>query len=157
MGIIGGLLSAIIAYLLLPIFESIFQIVTPARLLELSNSDLPIFRQMAIEAPGTYHHSLIVATLAEKAAEALQLDPILVKTGALYHDIGKIKMPEYFIENRNRGLDLHQDLKPSMSTLVIINHIKEGIEQAKKLKLPNRTTSWRFPGQIFLRKSQRRI
>jgi len=136
MGIIGGLLSAIIAYLLLPIFESIFQIVTPARLLELSNSDLPIFRQMAIEAPGTYHHSLIVATLAEKAAEALQLDPILVKTGALYHDIGKIKMPEYFIENRNRGLDLHQDLKPSMSTLVIINHIKEGIEQAKKLKLP---------------------
>jgi len=136
MGIIGGLLSAIIAYLLLPIFESIFQIVTPARLLELSNSDLPIFRQMAIEAPGTYHHSLIVATLAEKAAEALHLDPILVKTGALYHDIGKIKMPEYFIENRNRGLDLHQDLKPSMSTLVIINHIKEGIEQAKKLKLP---------------------
>lgn len=136
MGVIGGLLSAILAYLLLPIFESIFQIVTPARLLELSNSDLPIFRQMALEAPGTYHHSLLVATLAEKAAEALQLDPMLVKTGALYHDIGKIKMPEYFIENRNRGLDLHRDLKPSMSTLVIINHIKEGIELAKKLKLP---------------------
>ncbi|MCP2619951.1 HDIG domain-containing protein [Candidatus Aminicenantes bacterium AC-334-K16] len=138
MGVIGGTLSAVLAYLLLPIFESIFQIVTPARLLELSNSDLPIFRKMAIEAPGTYHHSLIVATLAEKAAESLRLDPMLVKTGALYHDIGKLKMPEYFIENKNRGLDLHKDLKPSMSTLVIINHVKEGLEQAKKLKLPKK-------------------
>lgn len=138
MGIIGGLLSAVLAYLLLPIFEAIFKIVTPARLLELSNSDLPIFRQMAIEAPGTYHHSLIVATLAEKAAESLRLDPMLVKTGALYHDIGKLKMPEYFIENKNRGLDLHKDLKPSMSTLVIINHVKEGLEKAKKLKLPKK-------------------
>lgn len=138
MGLIGGLLSAVFAYLLLPIFESLFQIVTPARLLELSNSDLPIFRQMALEAPGTYHHSLIVATLAEKAAETLRLDPMLVKTGALYHDIGKLKMPEYFIENKNRGLDLHKDLKPSMSTLVIINHVREGLEKAKKLKLPKK-------------------
>jgi putative nucleotidyltransferase with HDIG domain len=136
MGLLGGVVSAALAFVVLPVVESLFGFITPAKLLELSNSDLPIFRRMSLEAPGSYHHSLIVATLAEKAAEELGLDAQLVKAGALYHDIGKTKRPEYFIENRSRESDLHKDLRPSMSTLVIINHVKEGVEIAKKLKLP---------------------
>ena len=136
MGLVGGLLSASLAFLFLPVFEPLFGFLTQSKLLELSNSDLPVFRKMAIEAPGSYHHSLLVASLAESAAEELNLDPMLVKTSALYHDIGKTKMPEYFIENKMRNPDLHKDLTPSMSTLVIINHVKEGVELAKKLKLP---------------------
>ena len=133
MGFLGGILSASLAFLLLPVFENIFSFITQTKLLELANSDLPVFRQMAMEAPGSYHHSLIVASLA---AEEVHLDPILVKAGALYHDIGKIKRPEYFIENMARNPDMHKDLTPSMSTLVIVNHVKEGAELAKKLKLP---------------------
>jgi hypothetical protein len=136
MGILGGILSAALAFVFLPVFEHIFGFVTQTKLLELSNSDLPIFKRMAIEAPGSYHHSLLVSTLAEKASKEIKVDPMLVKAGALYHDIGKLKRPEYFIENRPRNPDMHKDLKPSMSTLVIINHVKEGLEQAKKLKLP---------------------
>jgi putative nucleotidyltransferase with HDIG domain len=136
MGVLGGAASAALAFLLLPLVESAFGFVTAAKLLELTNSDLPIFRQLAEEAPGSYLHSLTVASLAEKAAEVIGLDTQLVKAGALYHDIGKTKMPEYFIENRSRDLDLHKDLAPSMSTLVIKNHVKEGVEMARKLKLP---------------------
>jgi len=136
MGILGGVTSASIAFLLLPAVESAFGFITSTKLLELMNSDLPIFKQMALEAPGTYHHSLVVATLAEKAAEELGLDAQLARAGGLYHDIGKTRMPEYFIENRDRDFDLHKGLKPSMSTLVIINHVKEGSEIARKMKLP---------------------
>lgn len=136
MAIIGGLLSAALAFVLLPIYENVFRFVTQTKLLELTNSDSEIFREMAIEAPGSYHHALIVASLAEKAAEAIGVDSLLVKAGALYHDVGKIKMPEYFVENRNRKVDVHKDLPPSMSTLVIINHVKEGVEIARKEKLP---------------------
>lgn len=136
MGVIGGVLSASLAFLLLPLLESVFGFVTQTKLLELSNSDLPIFRQMAMAAPGSYHHSLIVAALAEKAAEEIRLDSMLVKAGALYHDIGKVKRPDYFIENMSRTADVHKDLTPSMSTLVIVNHVKEGVEMARKLKLP---------------------
>jgi putative nucleotidyltransferase with HDIG domain len=138
MGLIGGILSAALAFLFLPVFETLFGFATQARLHELTNSDLPIFRQMAMEAPGSYHHSLIVSTLAEEASEKIKLDPVLVKAGALYHDIGKIKRPEYFIENRPRNPDMHRDLKPAMSALVILNHVKEGVELAKKLKLPKK-------------------
>ena len=130
LGIVGGLLSAALAFLFLPVFENLFDIATQTKLVELTNSDLPVFRQMAMEAPGSYHHSLIVASLVEKAAEEIKVDPIVAKAGALYHDIGKIKMPEYFIENRGRTLDRHKDLTPSMSTLVIVKHVKEGVERA---------------------------
>lgn len=138
MGVLGGALSASLAFLLLPVFENMFGFVTQTKLLELTNSDLPVFRQMAVEAPGSYHHSLVVATLAEKAAEEIGADSMLVKAGALYHDIGKVKRPEYFIENISRNPDLHKDLTPSLSTLVIVNHVKEGTEMAKKLKLPKK-------------------
>jgi putative nucleotidyltransferase with HDIG domain len=138
MGLIGGVLSASFAFLFLPVFEMLFGFATQAKLHEMTNSDLPIFRQMAMEAPGSYHHSLIVASLAEKAADEIKIDSLLVKAGALYHDIGKIKRPEYFIENRTRIPDMHKDLKPAMSALVILNHVKEGVEVAKKLKLPKK-------------------
>jgi putative nucleotidyltransferase with HDIG domain len=136
MALLGGLLSAAFAFVFLPGFENLFDIATQSKLVELTNSDLPIFREMAMEAPGSYHHSLIVASLAENAAEDIKLNPMVAKAGALYHDIGKIKRPEYFIENKGRTPDLHKDLKPSMSTLVIVNHVKEGLDRAKKLKLP---------------------
>jgi putative nucleotidyltransferase with HDIG domain len=138
MGVLGGILGASLAFLFLPVFENLFSFVTQTKLLELTNSDLPVFRQMAMEAPGSYHHSLLVSALAENAAEELGLDAMLVKAGSLYHDIGKIKRPEYFIENRAKNPDMHKDLKPSMSKLVIVNHIKEGLELAKKLKLPRK-------------------
>jgi len=138
MGLLGGLLSASLAFLFLPVFEMLFGFATQAKLIELTNSDLPTFRQMAMEAPGSYHHSLIVASLAEKAADEIKIDSLLVKAGALYHDIGKIKRPEYFIENRTRNPDMHEDLKPAMSALVIVNHVKEGVELAKKLRLPRK-------------------
>ena len=136
MGLFGGAASAVLAFILLPLVETAFGFVTPSKLLELTSSDLPIFRQLAEEAPGSYHHSLVVATLAERAADELGLNAQLAKAGALYHDIGKTKMPEYFIENRTGEFDLHRDLAPSMSTLVIKNHVKEGVELARKLKLP---------------------
>lgn len=138
MGVVGGALGAVLAFLLLPVFEKIFGLMTSIRILELTNSDLPVFRKMAIDAPGSYHHSLIVASLAEKAADDIKTDPMLVKAGALYHDIGKVKRPEYFIENAIRNPDLHKDLTPRLSTLVIVNHVKEGVELARKLKLPQK-------------------
>jgi len=140
MGLLGGMLSAALAFILLPVYETTFNFLTQTKLLELTNSDLPIFRQLALEAPGSYHHSLLVSSLAEKAAEEIKLDAMLVKAGALYHDIGKIKMPEYFIENTIKTPDIHKDLTPSMSTLVIINHVKEGAELAKRLKLPKKVS-----------------
>jgi putative nucleotidyltransferase with HDIG domain len=137
-GLIGGWLSAAVAYVLMPAYEVSFGFLTPTKLNELTNSDRQIFRQMALEAPGTYHHSLIVSALAEKAAEEIKADSFLVKAGGLYHDIGKLKRPEYFSENQNPGYDLHRELTPSLSTLVIINHVKDGVDMAKKLKLPRR-------------------
>ncbi|NMD10969.1 MAG: HDIG domain-containing protein, partial [Acidobacteria bacterium] len=136
MSVVGGLMSGALAFLFLPIFESLFRLITQSKLLELTSSESGILRQMALEAPGSYHHSLIVSTLAEKAAEKVRLDALLVKAGALYHDIGKIKRPEYFIENRDRKHDAHRDLSPSISTLVIVNHVKEGLEIARKERLP---------------------
>jgi len=136
MALAGGVLSAALAFVLLPFVEKVFGFVTQPRLLELTNSDTPILKRLALEAPGSYHHSLLVANLAEKAAEAIHLDPLLVKAGGLYHDIGKVRRPEYFIENRTRNVDTHRDLTPAMSGLVIINHVKDGVETARKLHLP---------------------
>jgi cyclic-di-AMP phosphodiesterase PgpH len=138
MGILGGVLSGALAFLFIPIFENTFGILTQSKLNDLINSDLPIFRKMAMQAPGTYHHSLIVASLAENAAEEINVNPLLVRAGAMYHDIGKTKRPEYFIENRTRKSNRHEELKPSMSSLVIINHVKEGVEKACQLKLPKK-------------------
>jgi putative nucleotidyltransferase with HDIG domain len=138
LAVVGAVLSAALGFVLLPLVENVFGFVTQPRLLDLTNSEQPILKRLALEAPGSYHHSLLVATLAEKAAEALKLDPLLVKAGAMYHDIGKLRRPDYFVENRSRNTDAHRGLTPALSALVIINHVKDGAEMGKKLRLPRR-------------------
>jgi len=135
-GLVGGLLVAAAVGLLLPIFEHFFHVTTDIRLLELSNQNLPLLRNLALEAPGTYQHSLMLGHLAEAAAKAIGAEPLLARVSGYYHDIGKTKMPAYFIENQPRGFNRHDRLEPSMSALIIAAHVKEGIEMAKKARLP---------------------
>jgi hypothetical protein len=135
-GIAGGLAVAMVVGLFLPVFEHLFSVVTDIRLLELSNQNLPILRTLALEAPGTYQHSLMLGHLAEAAAEAIGADALLARVSGYYHDIGKTKMPDYFIENQVKGFNRHDRLEPSMSALIIAAHVKEGVEMAKKARLP---------------------
>ena len=135
-GLVGGLLVSAAVGLVLPIFEHFFHVTTDIRLLELSNQNLPLLRTLALEAPGTYQHSLMVGHLAEAAAEAVNADPLLARVSGYYHDIGKTRMPAYFIENQSKGLNRHDRLEPSMSALIIAAHVKEGLELAKKARLP---------------------
>ncbi len=133
---ISALLSAAVASVLSPILEWLFDITTDIKLLELSNLDLPILRQLALEAPGTYHHSIVMGTIAEAAAEKVDANPLFVRVAALYHDIGKVRKADYYVENQ-RDINKHDALNPRMSALVIINHVKEGLEVAKMLRLPS--------------------
>lgn len=135
--VLGGLLVAALVAFLLPLFEGVFHITTDIRLLELSNQNLPLLKTLAFEAPGTYQHSLMVGHLAEAAAEAIGENALLARVCAYYHDIGKTKMPEYFIENQQRGRNRHDRLEPSMSALIIASHVKEGVELAKRSRLPD--------------------
>jgi putative nucleotidyltransferase with HDIG domain len=132
----GGLVVVGCVAFLLPIFEGVFHVTTDIRLLELSNQNLPLLRTLAFEAPGTYQHSLMLGHLAEAAAEAIGADPLLARVCGYYHDIGKTKMPEYFIENQPRGSNRHDRLEPSMSALIIASHVKEGVEMARRNRLP---------------------
>ncbi|KPJ73850.1 hypothetical protein AMJ52_02865 [candidate division TA06 bacterium DG_78] len=138
MGILNSILASVSLALFLPLFEKVFDFTTDLTLLELGNLNLPLFKEMAIEAAGTYHHSIVVGSLAEAGANAIGADPILARVGAYYHDIGKLKKPEYFIENQIGVKNPHDNLKPQMSVLVIISHVKDGIEMAKKMKLPKK-------------------
>jgi putative nucleotidyltransferase with HDIG domain len=135
-GLAGGFFVAMVVETFLPLFERLFHVTTEIKLLELSNQNLPLLRTLALEAPGTYQHSLMLGHLAETAAEAIGADPLLARVAGYYHDIGKTKMPDYFIENQPRGFNRHDKLEPSMSALVIAAHVKEGVELAKKAKLP---------------------
>lgn len=130
--LVTGLLSSIIVLGILPIFESIFKVLTNISLLELSDFNHPLMRRLILEAPGTYQHSLVMANLSEAAAEAIGANSLLVRVGAYYHDIGKLVKPQYFVENLVSFKDAHKKLKPSMSKLIIFNHVKEGVELAKK-------------------------
>ncbi len=135
-GIAGGMAVSMVVALVLPVFEHLFSVVTDIRLLELSNQNLPLLRTLALEAPGTYQHSLMLGHLAEAAAEAIGADSLLARVSGYYHDIGKTKMPDYFIENQPKGFNRHDQLEPSMSALIIAAHVKEGVEMAKKARLP---------------------
>jgi putative nucleotidyltransferase with HDIG domain len=121
---------------ILPSVERLFDITTGMTLAELRDPKRPLLRQLQQRAPGTYNHSLQVASIAEAAAEAINADSLLVYVGALYHDIGKINKPEYFIENQGGGINKHEKLSPAMSLLVIIGHVKNGIELAREYNLP---------------------
>ena len=131
----NGIFSAVMAIGLLPYLESGFGLTTSVTLLELANPGHPLLKKLLMEAPGTYHHSLVVANLAEAAAEAVGADPLLARVGAFYHDIGKLKRPYFFIENQ-LGENPHEKISPNLSTLIITSHIKDGLELAKKYKLP---------------------
>ncbi|MCF8053788.1 MAG: HDIG domain-containing protein [Deltaproteobacteria bacterium] len=136
MGILGGFITAFLVAGFVPIMESSFGYITNIRLLELGNLNNPIFQRMILEAPGTYNHSIIVASMVEAAAETTGANPMLAKTAAFYHDIGKVKKPSYFIENNREGENPHDKLSPKMSSAVIIAHVKEGYEMAEKIGLP---------------------
>jgi len=136
MSFVGAGLSAAVSSVLSPTFEWIFNITTDIKLLELSNLDLPVLRQLALEAPGTYHHSIVMGTIAEAAAEKVGANPLFLRVAALYHDIGKVRKSEYYVENQ-RELNKHDSLNPRMSALIIMNHVKEGMEVAKMLRLPS--------------------
>jgi len=131
----GGLMSGILAVGLVPTLEPL-GFVTDARLLELSNLGHPLIRDMIVKAPGTYHHSMVVGSLAEAAAESIHANSLLVRVGAYFHDIGKTLKPGYFIENQRDGENPHDRLTPSMSALIITNHVKEGIELGIEHSLP---------------------
>lgn len=135
---LNGILSSIIALGLFPIFESWFKIITPYGLAELADHNQPLLKRLQFEAPGTYHHSLMVSNLCEAAAEAIGANPILARVGAFYHDIGKLKRPLFFVENQSYfGIENpHQKLNPRLSKMVITAHPKDGVELAKEYGLP---------------------
>jgi len=134
--ILAGMLSTVLVLLLIPVFEKLFKITTDITLLELSDMGHPLLQKMAIQAPGTYHHSLMVATLAQNAAEAIGANSLLIRVCAYYHDIGKMAKPEFFTENIQHKENPHDELSPHMSALVIVSHVKEGLALAKRHKLP---------------------
>jgi cyclic-di-AMP phosphodiesterase PgpH len=134
--ILGSALSGILAVGLLPFFESSFDIVTTIKLLELSNPNNPLLKKLLIEAPGTYHHSILVANLAEVGAEAVGGNPVLARVCSYYHDVGKIKRPYFFKENQIGNDNPHSKITPNLSALIITSHVKDGLELAKDYKLP---------------------
>lgn len=136
MGLSGGVLTGIVVSAVLPILESSFKIASDIKLLELSDLNHPLMRQLVMNSPGTYHHSVVVSNLSEEAAEMIGANTLLVRVAAYYHDIGKIRKSEYFIENQSRTENLHDQLTPRMSALILISHVKEGIELARKYNLP---------------------
>jgi putative nucleotidyltransferase with HDIG domain len=132
----AGLLTSLLVLLLISPFEYLFKVTTDIRLLELSDMSHPLLSRLAMEAPGTYHHSLMVAHLAQAAAREIGANDMLVRVCAYYHDIGKLTKPEFFIENGQGRQNPHDDLSPSMSRLLIISHVKEGVSLARRYKLP---------------------
>lgn len=135
-GLLNGLLSGIVAIGILPYLETIFGITSTIRLLELVNPNHPLLKRLLLEAPGTYHHSIVVGNLAEAAAEAVGAQPLLVRVGAYYHDVGKLKRPYFFIENQLGGENPHDKIAPSLSSLIITSHPKDGVELARQYRLP---------------------
>ncbi|MFC1540983.1 HD family phosphohydrolase [Candidatus Latescibacterota bacterium] len=137
LGALNGFLCPIFAIGFLPLLESLFKVTTDITLLELSDLNNPLLRELAVKAPGTYSSVLVVGTLAEAAAEKVGANPLLCRVGAYYHDIGKIGNPEYFIENQKGGINPHDRLSPHMSALILASHVKEGYELGEKNGLPD--------------------
>jgi putative nucleotidyltransferase with HDIG domain len=135
-GLVGGLFVAILSLGLLPLFEYLFEVATDFRLVELCNLNHPLLKEMILKAPGTYYHSILVGTLAEAAAEAIGANTMLCRVGAYYHDIGKITKPSYFVENQQNVKSRHEKLGPNLSSLVIMSHVKAGMELGRAYGLP---------------------
>ncbi len=135
-GLSGGFIGSIMVSGLLSLLDAPFKITTNFKLLELLDLNQPILRQLFVVAPGTYHHSMVVSTLSESAAEVIKVNPLLTRVAAYYHDIGKVTKPVYFIENQAGSVNRHDSLIPSMSSLILISHVKDGVELAKEHRLP---------------------
>jgi hypothetical protein len=140
MGFAGGVLSSVLVLGLTPIAESLFGYTTDIKLLELANLDNPLLKDLTLQAPGTYHHNVIVGSLVEAAAKSVSANPLLSRVSAYYHDIGKLKKPLYFIENAGALENKHDHLSPSMSSLILISHVKDGVELARENRLGERIT-----------------
>jgi len=136
-GVATGFASVLAVTILLPLLESIFSVTTDVTLLELADLNRPILRRLMLEAPGTYHHSLVVGSLCEAGASAIGGNPLLARVGAYYHDVGKIDKAEYYVENQSSARNRHEKLSPTMSCLIIEAHVREGAEIARKEGLPN--------------------
>ncbi len=136
-GFLGAALTATIVSVTLPFFEAVFDIATDIKLLELLDPNQPLLKELVYKSPGTYHHSIVIGNLAEAAAEAINENPLLARVGSYYHDIGKVQKPEYFIENQRVNENKHDRLSPSMSSLIITSHVREGAEMAMQQKLPS--------------------
>ncbi|HLO42294.1 MAG TPA: HDIG domain-containing protein, partial [Phycisphaerales bacterium] len=132
----GGLVIGGVTLFILPAIERWFDVVTGMTLIELRDSKHPLLRELLQRAPGTYNHSLTVASIAEAAADAMGANGLLTYVGAMYHDIGKMNKPEYFVENQRGGINKHDKLTPAMSLLVIVGHVKDGMELAREFGLP---------------------
>ena len=136
LGVVGAMLVGAMASLAIPIYESSFDILTDLRLLELSNADNPLLRQLAIETPGTSHHSFMVGLLAEEAAKAIGANALLARTACLYHDIGKLAAPNMYIENQKGGPNPHDRVGPHDSVRIITGHVRRGVQMAEENDLP---------------------
>lgn len=132
----GGVTNALLCLSLQPAVESLFNLPTPMRLLDLTNPNHPLMRRLLLEAPGTYHHSIIIANLAEASAEAIGANPLLARVGAYFHDIGKLKRPLYFKENQIGASNIHDTTDPKVSAAIIISHVREGLALARQHRLP---------------------
>lgn len=134
-GFAGGLVAAVMVTGIVPLVESLFRYTTNIKLLELANMNNPVLRDLMVQAPGTYHHSIIVGNLAEAAAQNIGVNPLMARVSAYYHDIGKIRKPQYFIENLGGQENRHDKLSPSMSALILMAHVKDGAEMARENRL----------------------
>jgi putative nucleotidyltransferase with HDIG domain len=134
----SGILVALIASVAIPAIESTFNVASDMKLMELANLNQPALKDMILKAPGSYHHSVLVGSLAEAAAEDIGANPLLARVAATYHDIGKMTKPEYFVENQESRDNRHERLSPSMSALILAAHVKDGAEVAKEHRLPRR-------------------
>ena len=144
---ISGLFSGMLAIALLPYFERTFNILTVFKLMELADLSHPLLRKLSIEAPGTFQHSMMVATLSENAVIEIGGDPIFTRVACYYHDIGKTKRPQYYVENQTDGKNLHNDISPFMSKMIILAHTREGAEMGKKYKIPKEIRDIMFEHQ----------
>lgn len=138
MGLLNGLAAGFVSVGLLPVWERTFLLDTPMQLLEIANPTAPLLKRLMIEAPGTYHHSMMVANLAEAGAEAIGADALLVRVASYYHDIGKISNPQMFKENQLHTCNPHDNMPPEQSAKIIIKHVAKGVELAERYKLPRR-------------------
>ena len=132
----GSLIGTLLCIGLQPLLEMVFNMPTPMKLMELSNPNQPLLRRLLLEAPGTYHHCTIVASLAEAAAEVVGANPLICRVGGYYHDIGKLKRPSYFTENQMGGVNAHDHTDPYVSAAIITSHTRDGVALAKAYRLP---------------------